>query len=498
MWDTSKTTLTSYNTSRSTETIWQTHKITSKNTTTTWATSHTTLTGYNTTKTTSTTYNTTWATSHSTTTVYATSKSTTTTYNTSHTTETVVSTKKITSRNTSTVYATSHATTTTWETSKSTTTTYDTSKTTTTTYSTSKSTLTTWQTKKITSKNTTTTWETSHDTTTTWETSRNTTTTYSTSKSTLTTWQTTRLTTYDTSRSTEKETETSHWFSTVTTTTWEASRNTTRNTSRSTQKSTTTTTTWETGYTLNHSILCDGVNDGLRFLGSNYVHIGPLFVGGGTLAIAFKCTGTTNYSNSYLLHGGWGGGWNWLVNLGYHAQGWFQLRFRHDFSGNNYMAEWGDGADQKPFEIGDWFFASVSYNNDSTGNNAILCYGNYQTNEFDSWTSPYEVSSPTGTDRSMSAAYPAMSYGKTSNSRPFKGNISMVGMWDEFIGPDDIETDIFGEGSPVNMAQWDSSLLFFHDMQSVNGTTITPAEGSTGYNLTMTNGPTTDSGDVPS
>jgi hypothetical protein len=176
----------------------------------------------------------------------------------------------------------------------------------------------------------------------------------------------------------------------------------------------------------------------------------------------------------------------------------FQIRFRHDFSGSNYIVEFASGDGSRPFAYNVWYFISVSYNNGSTGNNAALTLGNYATNSWSVFNTPYEHQSPSGSYRSMNANYPALAYGKGSNTRPFKGNLSMCAMWNEWVPPDEIETECWDGGGAADWSSWDSNLMFFHDMTSVSGTTITPAVGSTTYNLTMTNGPTTDSGDYPS
>jgi hypothetical protein len=306
------------------------------------------------------------------------------------------------------------------------------------------------------------------------------------------------MTTRQTSIETSTLTQTSRIEHINTTTKWETFYNTSWSTSWSTSKTTSTTTTWSTGYTLTQSILYDGANDGTRFLGAGGGDVCNLFNGGGTVVLAFKCTGATGNSSEHMINGAWGGGWNWIISMSDIQATDFQIRFRHDFSGSNYIAEWASADGARPFRYNEWYLISVSYNNDSTSRNAALGYGRYGDNVWEQWETPFEHQSPTGTKRTASYNYPAIAYGKGSNTRPYKGNVSMCAMWDEWVPPDEIEDFAFDGGAPADWAEWDSNLLFFHDMTSVSGTTITPAVGSTNYNLTMVNGATTDSGDYPS
>ena len=142
------------------------------------------------------------------------------------------------------------------------------------------------------------------------------------------------------------------------------------------------------GWTLVNSLLHDGVNDWSRMTGSNYANICEIFNSGGTTAFAFQCTGTTSSANQYLWQGAWGGGQNWLTQSRDYSGGSFQLRFRHDFSGSNYICEPHASSGQRPFATNRWYFVCMTYDNSSTSNNMTWYYGDYSQSTLTTITSP--------------------------------------------------------------------------------------------------------------
>ena len=125
------------------------------------------------------------------------------------------------------------------------------------------------------------------------------------------------------------------------------------------------------GWSLTKSILHDGVDGWSRQLGSSYGNICEIFDSGGTIALAFYCTGTTSYSNQYIANGAWGGGNNWLFQARDFSGSDFQIRFRHDFDGANYTTEPHASSGQRPFGTNKWYFVCLTYDNSATGNNMI-------------------------------------------------------------------------------------------------------------------------------
>ena len=70
-------------------------------------------------------------------------------------------------------------------------------------------------------------------------------------------------------------------------------------------------------------------------------------------------------------------------------------------------------------------------------------------------------------------------------------------MWDKALTEAECDT-LFNSGEPFDFSTVQSSnLLFFHDMQSVSSSVVSPHTGGSTYNLTLVNGATTNS-DVPS
>jgi len=241
-------------------------------------------------------------------------------------------------------------------------------------------------------------------------------------------------------------------------------------------------------WSLTNSLSHDGVNDWSRFTGSSYANICQVFDGGGTIVIAFNCTGTTSSSNQYVWQGAWGGGWNWLLQVRDFSGSNFQMRFRHDFDGNNYTSEPATSTGQRPFSTNTWYFVCLTYNNASTSNNATWYYGDYGGTSLTTVSSPVEITTPTGSKRSMSAQYPSISGAKGSaTTRPFKGNATMASAWSDILTSSEVTT-LFNSGSPYQMSNHSGNLLFFHDMASVSGSTVTPETGGTGYTIGLNNG----------
>lgn len=240
-------------------------------------------------------------------------------------------------------------------------------------------------------------------------------------------------------------------------------------------------------WSLSNSLSHDGVNDWSRFTGTSYANICTVFNGGGTIALAFRCTGTTSNTNQAIWQGGWGGGNNWLLQSRDYSSSRFQLRFRHDFSGNNYISEPATSTGQRYFSTNLWYFLCLTYNNGSTSNNATWYYGDYSGTSLTTVSSPVEISSPSGTKSTASQQYPALSGYKGNVTRPFKGNITMVGMWNDILTSSEVST-LFNSGSPYQMSNHSDNLRFFHDMASVSGTTVTPETGGSGYSIALNNG----------
>jgi len=242
------------------------------------------------------------------------------------------------------------------------------------------------------------------------------------------------------------------------------------------------------GWSPSKSLQFDGVNDWARMTGSSYANICQIFDSGGTIAFAFQCTGTTSYSNQYLWQGAWGGGWNWLLQCRDFSSGDFQLRFRHDFSGNNPTSEASTSSGQRPFETNKWYFVCLTYDNGSTSNKPRWYYGDYAGTSLTSvGSSPYMVTTGTGTKRSMSAQYPAISGGKGQVLRPLKGYVTMVGMWSDVLTSSEVNT-LWNSGDTYKFSDHSNNLLAFHDMASLSGTTISPETGGSGYTIALTNG----------
>lgn len=241
------------------------------------------------------------------------------------------------------------------------------------------------------------------------------------------------------------------------------------------------------GWSLSKSILHDGVNDWSRQSGASYGNICEIFNSGGTIIVAFKCTGTTSYSNQYIANGAHGGGNNWIFTAHNFSGSEFQIRFRHDFSGNNYISEPHASSGQRPFGLNKWYFVCITYDNGATSNNATWYYGNYSGTSLTTVTSPVEITTPTGTKNTNVAQYPALSGGKGAVIRPFKGNITLVGGWSDILTSGEVTT-LWNSGAPYQFSNHSNNLLYFHDMESLSGSTITPETGGSGYRIVMTDG----------
>lgn len=241
------------------------------------------------------------------------------------------------------------------------------------------------------------------------------------------------------------------------------------------------------GWSLTNSIQCDGVNDWMRQTGSGYGNICELFNSGGTLAVAFKCTGNTSGNNQYLAQGAWGGGQNWLYQARNFSGSYFQLRFRHDFSGSNYISEPHASSGQRSLEIDTWYFTCITYDNSSTSNNMTWYYGKYSGTSLTTITSPVEIQSPSGNKATNVAQYPALSGGKGVVGKAWYGHITLVGAWTDILTSGEVTT-LFNGGAPYQLSLHTDRLLFFHDMASVSGTTLTPEYGGSAHTITLTNG----------
>jgi hypothetical protein len=241
------------------------------------------------------------------------------------------------------------------------------------------------------------------------------------------------------------------------------------------------------GWSLSKSILHDGVNDWSRQSGASYGNICEIFNSGGTIIVAFKCTGTTSSSNQYIANGAWGGGNNWLILARDFSGSDFQIRFRHDFSGNNYTSEPHASSGQRLFGTNKWYFVCLTYDNGATSNNATWYYGDYSGTSLTTVTSPVEITTPTGTKNTNVAQYPALSGGKGAVTRPFKGNITLVGGWSDILTSGEVTT-LWNSGAPYQFSNHSNNLLYFHDMASLSGSTITPETGGSGYRIVMTDG----------
>ena len=236
------------------------------------------------------------------------------------------------------------------------------------------------------------------------------------------------------------------------------------------------------------SLQFDGVNDWARMSGSSYANICQIFNTGGTIALAFKSTGTTSYDGQYMWQGAWGGGWNWLLQWRDYSMGYFQLRLRHDFTGTNLTSEAATSSGQRPFQTNKWYFLCITYDNGNTSNKPRWYFGDYGgTNLTSVGANPYMYTSPTGSARSMSAQYPALSGGKGAVSRPFKGYITTVGMWSDVLTSSEVNT-LWNSGDTYKFSDHSNNLIVFHDMASLSGTTISPETGGSGYNIALTNG----------
>jgi len=245
------------------------------------------------------------------------------------------------------------------------------------------------------------------------------------------------------------------------------------------------------GWSLTKSILHDGVDGWSRQLGSSYGNICEIFDSGGTIALAFYCTGTTSYSNQYIANGAWGGGNNWLFQARDFSGSDFQIRFRHDFDGANYTTEPHASSGQRPFGTNKWYFVCLTYDNSATGNNMIWYYGDYSGTTLTTVTSPVEITTPTGTKNTDVAQYPALSGGKGAVLRPFKGNITLVGGWSDILNAEEVTT-LWNSGAPYQFSNHSGNLLYFHDMASLSGTTMTPETGGSGYTIELTDGASQD------
>jgi len=270
------------------------------------------------------------------------------------------------------------------------------------------------------------------------------------------------------------------------------------------------------GWTVEKSLLHDGVDDYSRWTGSDWTKIANIFQAGGTLAFAFHCTGPTSNTNQYIMQGGWipgstsPPGANWLLNFRDYDSGAFQVRFRHDFTGNNLKSECATSSGERPFAEDRWYFLCLTYDNSSTSNKPSWYYASYaDTSVTAIGSSPYMELSPSGafyTVTSSSAEFPAIAGAKGSAAvRPYLGYVTMVGMWNRELSSSEVGT-LFNGGAPyqfskVNNGQLSQDLLQFHDMTSLSGFVMTPetTEGgtATGYNLLLVNGVSQET-EVPS
>ena len=256
-------------------------------------------------------------------------------------------------------------------------------------------------------------------------------------------------------------------------------------------------------HSISQSIVFDGTNDGARFLDTGATApISQIFNsdnGGGTVAMAFRVNGTTSYTNSYILQAGWGGGWNWLFWLYPWDDVEFNLRFRQHRTSNNFGG-WSvsSSSGDTNFEKDVWYFIAIVYDNSSTSNTPNFHYGAYTSSSLTDITSPYEEKEPQGSARVNTAHYAGVGVAKNGNvPRPWKANVSLLGMWDKALTEAECDT-LFNGGEPYDFSSVQSSnLLFFHDMQSISSSVVSPHTGGSTYDLTLVNGATTSS-DVPS
>jgi len=139
----------------------------------------------------------------------------------------------------------------------------------------------------------------------------------------------------------------------------------------------------------------------------------------------------------------------------------------------------------------------MTYNGNSTSNKPLFYYGKYTGTTLKSVAQPYMHSSPSGTIRAMNAAYPALSGGKSSVGKPFKGYITLVGCWDMVLSSSDV-SDLFGSGTVKDFANTTGDQpLCFHDMDDMDENTMYPDFGGDGYTLNLNNG-VTQNAEVPS
>ena len=255
------------------------------------------------------------------------------------------------------------------------------------------------------------------------------------------------------------------------------------------------------GYSISNSLNFDGSNDWARFANSSATEpLSKIFENpGGTIAMWIKITGTTNYSNQYFFQNGWGGGWNVLYWIYPFSGSNYNIRIRQHRTSGNYGG-WScrTGGNDYNFAIGTWYFVSVSYDNQGSQNTPIFRYAPETASSLTDITSPYTEKAAQGSPRMMTAHYAAIGAGKGGDTpRPLKAHLSLFGMWDTILTEAECDT-LFNSGAPSNFGDVQANkLLFFHDMNTISGSTISPVTGSSIYNITTNNGAALTA-DVPS
>ena len=199
------------------------------------------------------------------------------------------------------------------------------------------------------------------------------------------------------------------------------------------------------GLTITQSLVFDGSNDGARFMNPGATApISQIFNStnsGGTIAMAFKVNGTTSYSNQYIMQGGWGGGWNWLLWLYPWEGDEFNIRFRQHRTSNNFGGWSCTGNADVEFEKDEWYFFAVVYDNSSTSNTPNFHFGKYSDSSLTDITNPTQEQAPGGSARVNTAHYAGIGVAKNGNvPRPWKANISLLGMWDKALTESECDT----------------------------------------------------------
>ena len=137
----------------------------------------------------------------------------------------------------------------------------------------------------------------------------------------------------------------------------------------------------------------------------------------------------------------------------------------------------------------------ITYDNTSTSNNAK---SNWRWDGEDSEnTNPTEEDDPAGSLRAMDADYAAYGAAKNGNTpRPLKAKIAAAACWSSVLSSANINNVRNTLSSYADWSDYDNgNCLFFHnfDSSNISGTTVSPVYGGSDYDLTLTNGATTDS-----